>query len=565
MASNIKQSTIRFHNGEMHPTSSGDPWQFGILEMEMVEMPFTKTPIVIVFSIDMSGSMSDIGRDRKSKMRHVKTTFKNMMTFIAESDVEVNIQVDAFDDCVEHIIDMTRVTTANLEELIRAVEKLEPRNGTNIEIALRNARSALQKYANELDQEKSAYKMFHILLTDGDANEGETDPRELSQMILFDGFCSNIFLGIGAGHNVEMMKTFAEIPRSDYRFIDSGKKAGMVYGEILQRILRPALEDVRAEMIDVDSELFDWKSCQWVRTLNEDVIDSETKRVYHIRSKNPSLIECNIFGKNCGVGEDEDSNRLLMTVSCNQPPDDLRKYMYRQRVLELLHECKSIKEIKRIRGDGRNRHFLDDLEEENAVDKIDEKKRKLAKLFRSMRKYMRANELMTDNFMRTLCEDVVVAYKTIGTSLADMHITSRENSQGRQCSCTTQVEDEPLQPPPLLRRQYAFPPIDIQETDLNKTLLPHDFDKDIENAKYQTVFSSPRTKNVPLHLMPQEPVEPENKTENTTEKQIEVDEDSIDQYILESTNKKADDMINNSAYLTPGRIQLMRAVSGPSK
>ena len=49
-----------------------------------------------------------------------------------------------------------------------------------------------------------------------------------------------------------------------------------------------------------------------------------------------------------------------------------------------------------------------------------------------MREYMNANELVDDKFMKNLCDDICITYRTIGTHLGTMYNISRLTTQSRQ-------------------------------------------------------------------------------------------------------------------------------------
>lgn len=541
MNSNIKSSSIQIHNDSAICVETIIPsfaledednkkWNFGILQLEMEEVPMTKQPIFIVFDVDMSGSMIETENGGKSRMQHVHNTFENMIRFIASQEVEVYIRVDGFDDTIQNIINPCRVTNANKDELVATIKTMIPRGGTNIGLALKNANVEIQKYKNE----NPTHKLFHILLTDGAATVGETDPDRLSKNIGEHGV--NIFLGVGPGHNTKLLQKFANRKNAEYRFIDNGDNAGMMYGEILQRILRPAIEDVKIEM--TCGEIYDWKSNSWQTHITEDVIDSEATKTYHIRTMKPNHVEASIYGS---VSDCTKTSAVQELDIVSSIPDlihedgsvvgglcNLAKYLYRQQTLIFLNLCS---------------HFTVDY---NQFNKKKEIRTKLANFFRSMRCYMRTNNLLDDSFMRTLCDDIIVAYKTVGTALANMHCTSRNISQGAERSCTTQCEDIEVEdinlslpPPPMLRRQVArnyvydyVEEINEEEEEIN--------DEDVDTIKYHSFDLGFATKSKSCVL----PL---------------IDEDDIENYITISTNKMD---IDNAAYITPGRRQMMRAVSG---
>lgn len=532
---NIKFTSIQIHNiSNIVPTtivpSLGNA-MFGILQIEANEVPLIKDPIFIVFNVDMSGSMSDRGKDGKTRMHHVQSTFENMIRFIASQDINVNICVEGFDDIIENIITPSYVTKHNVDELVAKVKTITPRNGTNIGLALQNASNKIKAYKKE----NPTHKIFHVLLTDGAATIGEMNPQRLSNEISKE--CVNIFLGIGSGHNTVMMQLFGNRKNAEYRFIDNGDNAGMVYGEILQRILRPAIEDVKIEMHN--GEIYDWKTSSWKTTVFEDVIDSETTKTYHIRTTSPDNVEALIYGRISG----EESDQFIRELDIGIPMPtllsedgtivsdicDLTKYLYRQQTLEFLHSCSNFP--------------VDDYGA--FYDTKLEIRTKMADFFRSMRIYMRKNNIMHDSFMRTLCDDIVVAYRTVGTHSANMHCTSRNQSQGAQRSCTTQCDDDIVQTPPRMQRQNAC-------SNINTSTI---FDNDIDFDNIPTTVFTQR--QIPLLNINTSMIF-ENDINDDDTSSVVIDEDDIQKYISVNVNNN----FETSAYITPGRLQMMRAVSG---
>ncbi len=111
--------------------------KFGILNFNAVTSKQTDTEHEFLFVIDRSGSMSDICSDGRTKMRHILHTLKNMILFFHEnSTLKININVITFDTRTDEIIARTKITHDNLDEIIFKIEKISPRDSTNIELAL---------------------------------------------------------------------------------------------------------------------------------------------------------------------------------------------------------------------------------------------------------------------------------------------------------------------------------------------------------------------------------------------------------------------------------------------
>jgi hypothetical protein len=110
----------------------------------------------------------------------------------------------------------------------------------------------------------------------------------------------------------------------------------------------------------------------------------------------------------------------LLDENDNIFPLDLRKYMFRQKTQELMFE--SIQFNKKIMIKYTyNDHIQIDIFKEN-----------LQLFFKKMRKYMRINNLMNDSFMKLLCDDIYVTFKTFGNNNSEMYVVSRHRGQSDQ-------------------------------------------------------------------------------------------------------------------------------------
>jgi hypothetical protein len=160
---------------------------------------------------------------------------------------------------------------------------------------------------------------------------------------------------------------------------------------------------------------------------------------------------------------------------------------------------------------------------------------------------MREKDLMLDPFMRTLCEDLVVAYRSIGTTYAALYSASRESSQAKQ-------------------ETYAAKP-NVLSTPFNgggrhrRSTRQLDYDDD-DHARMGSVFPSPpplmRANSVADH---QEYDDLEQSPADLDEvvAQLNYDsEDDINSYVMDTTID-----MNTAAYTTPTRMTAIRMCSQP--
>lgn len=572
MSTNIQNSYISMYPQnkdfpiEIFDSSLGDAlYQFGLIKIHMDEVPVDSRPIFILFTLDTSISMDELCKDGKSKMHHILNTFEHMVKFIAQhNSANVSIAVDTFNLRIAHIIPTTRVTSDNAAELIAMVSKIRSNDSTDIELALLNAQAQLNQYhaSNNTRQPDNNMQMFHVFLTDGEANHGITDPTILSHLIQTN-ISQNMFIGYGTTHNSKMLRIFGETARSKYLFIDHGENAGSVYGELMQRIMFPALDEVT---IDISrainnetgvAEIYNWKTNEWTSELYVGSIDSGAELTFHIRTKHleNDNVWAQITGKLPGT-----SQMICDTIDClpslvdadgNLSEDDfmnIEKYMFRQRTMELMFKCQQFNEatVHRI-----NEHKI--LKKEMSV------------FFRQLRGYMRKSNLMMDPFMRLLCEDIVTCYKTMGTDVGHMYSAARQGSQGQQTSFTPKYQDRtdddetPIKLPGLRRTNTCCSTPSRQYTATPRTVfpsLPYDEavdagsdEDDVDNLIGRCTSGLSLVDNIE-----------DTPVVKTVDK--DKDEDDIDNYVMISShNNGPDEDIAAAVYSTPGRLNAMRTMS----
>jgi len=144
--------------------------------------------------------------------------------------------------------------------------------------------------------------------------------------------------------------------------------------------------------------------------------------------------------------------------------DDLTKYMFRQKVQELIFIAKK-------------------------TDDIQVHKKTLKEFFLSMKAYVETNRFNDDIFWKVLLDDIYIVYKTMGKSYAHMYTTTRQVSQGREYSCNTEDitdDDHDNIQPPMLSRQTNFPETfwftqpDIPDDNIDATIKYNDICYDVD-------------------------------------------------------------------------------------
>lgn len=460
-------------------------YHFGILDIETANTPCIREPQIIIFSIDISASMSDLCKDNRTQMQHAIHTAKNVITAISKiEDANVSIIVYAFDDYVEKIINLTKITSDNVSNLHTMLENCKPRGSTNIEKALQNAVNVI----SSLKTTEPLSHISHIFLTDGQATVGEYNSEVLYRYV--DSSIRNIFIGYGVNHSYTLLNLLASHKNGSYVFVDDIENTGIVFGDIVYGILYKSIVDIRFEA--ENCELYNFVKDTWDTQLELPYLLSESKKTYHVRTKTPAIMNVKIYGKNALFDASPETKDVFEDVGGVMPDlqdslTNLDKYMFRQRTLELIFKSKEIRTKTSFVG---------------------EIKKELILFLKIMQEYMNQHDLKTDTFYQTLCDDIKITSKTIdaGGNTFDMYSTARQHSQGRQGSYNVSLPPNQNQPGRnfntggVVRRQncnvstYYDNEMDEQETykdDCEPDDCDYDLDQENQTQTYETITPTP--------------------------------------------------------------------------
>ena len=420
------------------PTYYNENIKFGILSFKAISCNVTDLIQEFVFNVDCSGSMSDRCSDRRTKMQHILHTLKNMINYLHSNSIKAFITIFAFDDSIHSIFKRTNITNDNYNQIIDKIDKIVPMGGTNIEIALKNTK----EYIDDLIQKFPHHNINQIFLTDGEATVGTNDYSVLRSYIPKTSV--NSFIGFGIDHDSALLNSISSDNNSSYHFIDKIENAGLVYGEILYGILYKLLSNV--ELHIVGGLIYNYKSNLWTDKLYIGDIVGETNKIYHIVSENPIYCHAKLLSINNII-----NINICLHINNNLINIDLTKYVFRQRTLQFLYESNELNTEFRKRN--HFDFFYNTIENDNSEETnkktmdIKEKKKlfkdKLKKYILEMKQYMTDNGLTDDSFMKNLCDDIYIVYRTFGTEYGNMYSCARQTSQGTQrCYTVSQTPDD---------------------------------------------------------------------------------------------------------------------------
>lgn len=202
--------------------------------------PADREPVNLTFVVDVSGSMEGW------KMEMVTSAMYRLVDALRPDDA---VAIVAFDDQARLVLPMTGMGHA--AEVRAGLGALTPGGSTNLEKGLRmgydHARSHLR--TDGLNRV--------VLLSDGAANQGQTDPERLAQQIAQEAGDHTQLVVIGVGRDTYdevVLEQFADQGNGFYAYLDSIREAERL--RLRQDILVAAFaENLRdapwAELVDL--------------------------------------------------------------------------------------------------------------------------------------------------------------------------------------------------------------------------------------------------------------------------------------------------------------------------
>jgi hypothetical protein len=566
MSSIIENSYYEFHSSNLPLHLSNivnENEKFGIVSLKIKKTNIINTPTLFFFTIDTTASMGETAYKNVTKLQVVQQTFRSMMNYLSKLETQVFIRVHSFNQTVNIVIDNILISQDNLNEIISKIDALFPDNITNIGEALKQANETMRQYSLENPE----HQVVHIFMTDGQPTSGISKNDELVKIV--DTKFTNNFIGFGYDHNAVLLQKLSDLENSEYFFVDNMENTTLIYGEIIHRYLYSAIKN--AEFVVENGSIYNWKTNTWDTKLIEPIIVSEIEKIYHIKTNNITDINIKLYG----IASEDNNNSLqlidiidilpdlvqLKERNNNQNsdeyisdddddieivPNDLSKYMFRQRTQELLFKSKTV-----ICDNNNEKHEL---------------KKELKNFFEIMREYMKNNDLLKDKFMITICDDICITYRSYGSEYGVMYTTSRSTSQGRQQTYNVSPAI------PKLQRSYANSSLPTQPlfsrsiTGTGFPRFPQEIPEEIpedcnwlDNAESIDTLPNP---NMACFISTDETLDdtyfdiPPRLTNNLfvdTNLDNKSDTDNIDDYELSNDN--------TSCYATEGSLNTMRSMS----
>jgi uncharacterized protein YegL len=197
-------------------------------------------PLNLALVIDKSGSMAE-----SDKMSRVKESLRTMLAKLRPDDI---ISIVVFDEEARVLFPASRVGDGY--ELRRAIDCLVPNGSTNLHAGLMLGYKEAQKNFRKDTTNRV------ILLTDGIANVGVTEPKQIaaaSSELNGQGIDLST-IGVGLDLNNDLLRTLATSGRGLYHFVSDYKDIEKVFVDEVQSLVSSVAKKVEVN-IDYDSNL----------------------------------------------------------------------------------------------------------------------------------------------------------------------------------------------------------------------------------------------------------------------------------------------------------------------
>jgi Mg-chelatase subunit ChlD len=191
-------------------------------------------PINLALVIDKSGSMADA-----DKLSRVKESLLTLVNQLRETDT---LSVVVFDSEAEVLRPARAV--GDREEVRRLIRSLEPGSSTNIHAGLMLGYREALKHLNREGTNRV------VLLTDGIANQGVTDPAQIARDSLSfnDRGVDLSTIGVGLDLNKDLLRDLAKSGRGLFHFVADAQDIDKVFLKEVQSLVAPVASEPNLEV-----------------------------------------------------------------------------------------------------------------------------------------------------------------------------------------------------------------------------------------------------------------------------------------------------------------------------
>ena len=247
----------------------------------------THTPLNISVVIDRSGSMAG------DKMQNAKKAAKYIVDQLSSDDY---LSVVIYDGEVTLL--QPTISVCNKQAIKYKIDAITDRGGTNL------MGGAMKGYEEVKRFYKPGYINRVLLLSDGQANEGITDPQQIEKIVRNQNKENGISIstfGLGNDYNEDLMTAMAETGTGNYYFINNTEKIASIFKKELNGLMEVVAQNTTLTITIPDfvniEKVYGYKYDQIGNQLTihlHDIFSEETKGLlikYRIQNGNNTAVK----------------------------------------------------------------------------------------------------------------------------------------------------------------------------------------------------------------------------------------------------------------------------------
>jgi Mg-chelatase subunit ChlD len=205
----------------IHATAYQLPSGEVVVRVQGEESATYRAPVHFIVLLDTSGSM-----DSEHKLRNVVRSLHFMLDLMTPSD---ELSLLTFSDTITTHFNRVKLTTENREAVRFLLQQIHANGSTNLSGGLLTARECVY--------ESTTLKQGILLLTDGHANVGVTDPATLRRQAAtlledYHGLTLSC-VGYGTDHNTTLLTEIAGEGGGSYNVVSNLEDVATVFGDVL--------------------------------------------------------------------------------------------------------------------------------------------------------------------------------------------------------------------------------------------------------------------------------------------------------------------------------------------